>query len=413
MQGEAFAKLVESIRTNTLRQPIVLAPDGITIVDGLNRWRACLVAGVEPRFETLDTSYDAWGIIQYILDANLNRRDLSDDQRAFLAVEVIGPALKYAAKQRQRAHGGTAPGRPSTLVLNSSQVNGTRASTSREQTAQQAGISPDRVAKAQRIVENAPELKAKVLADEISIHAADKVARHRAATQDDDQAPVPTNKLIRISRLSSPLAGWWWEPLTAGLDASPVFHRERLIAPATTWHINSTYSDPRMGRVAVCPNVDLYDPAVSDEAIGRIHAACTETATWEYLLRSKFPERMAARKDLPRTAWIGVAVETQEDVAPAQEALRKIRNVRVKWLLVSPREEFTFSDLSMVQWLVISAPAEAFEADEVFTPSFNWLASLYLQAKDAGCAMFFSPNLLDRLELPQEEPRSKSLMANK
>ena len=49
IEGEEFQELVEDIRRNGLRTPILLDPDG-RVLDGRNR-RA---AGVEPRFETWD-----------------------------------------------------------------------------------------------------------------------------------------------------------------------------------------------------------------------------------------------------------------------------------------------------------------------------------------------------------------------
>ncbi|MBI3694904.1 MAG: ParB N-terminal domain-containing protein, partial [Acidobacteria bacterium] len=50
IEGPEFDELVEDIRQNGLRTPLLLHADG-RILDGRNRLRACLVAGVEPRFE--------------------------------------------------------------------------------------------------------------------------------------------------------------------------------------------------------------------------------------------------------------------------------------------------------------------------------------------------------------------------
>ncbi len=50
MQGEQYDQLVQDIRDNDLREAIWLHEG--QIIDGRNRYRACLDAGVEPRFRT-------------------------------------------------------------------------------------------------------------------------------------------------------------------------------------------------------------------------------------------------------------------------------------------------------------------------------------------------------------------------
>ena len=48
-QGGAFQTLVADIKKNGLREPILIDREG-RIVDGRNRYRACLEADVEPSF---------------------------------------------------------------------------------------------------------------------------------------------------------------------------------------------------------------------------------------------------------------------------------------------------------------------------------------------------------------------------
>ena len=105
LEGEDFEQLVTDIRENGLYEPIVML-DG-RILDDRNRYRACLSAGVEPRFE----DYDGDDPLSWVLSYNLQRRHLSSSQRACVAVE-LEPRLAEEAKKRQgtRTDLCTAPG---------------------------------------------------------------------------------------------------------------------------------------------------------------------------------------------------------------------------------------------------------------------------------------------------------------
>lgn len=79
IDGDEFSQLVASIRANGLREPITLL--GGEILDGRNRYRACLEAGVAPRFEDFigDDPHT------FVADKNLHRRHLKESQRAMIA----------------------------------------------------------------------------------------------------------------------------------------------------------------------------------------------------------------------------------------------------------------------------------------------------------------------------------------
>ena len=70
MDDSDLADLTDSISRNGLREAIMLRPDG-SVLDGRNRLRACVRAGVEPRFvEFIGTDRDA---LEFVIDTNSHR----------------------------------------------------------------------------------------------------------------------------------------------------------------------------------------------------------------------------------------------------------------------------------------------------------------------------------------------------
>jgi len=96
MTEEELRELADDIRIKGLLHPIVLYEE--KILDGRNRYLACPIAGVEPRF----VEWQGEGSpLQWVISENMVRRHLTSSQRAVLALELL-PLLEQEAKQRQR-----------------------------------------------------------------------------------------------------------------------------------------------------------------------------------------------------------------------------------------------------------------------------------------------------------------------
>jgi len=96
MTDEELQNLAANIRQNGLLHPIVLYQNHI--LDGRNRYLACGIANIEPRF----VEWRGKGSpLQWVISENMVRRHLTSSQRAVLALELL-PLLEEEAHQRKR-----------------------------------------------------------------------------------------------------------------------------------------------------------------------------------------------------------------------------------------------------------------------------------------------------------------------
>lgn len=104
LSQEDLEEMAADIKERGQLQPIVIDQDG-AILDGRNRYAACMIAGVEPSFET----YDGDDPAGYALAVNVNRRHLRPGQR-YLITEK---ARRLSEKSRKSYISGTATERVS------------------------------------------------------------------------------------------------------------------------------------------------------------------------------------------------------------------------------------------------------------------------------------------------------------
>lgn len=153
LQGEDFTHLAKDIELHGQHEPIILFEG--RILDGRNRYRACLELGREP-----DTRpFEGADALEFVLSLNLRRRQLTIAQRAVIAAEL--------SALREREAKSSSPGETSH-----------DSAMGIEQAAQLLGISPRSVSSASRVVrEGAPELVDAVRNGKVSVSAAEHVSK--------------------------------------------------------------------------------------------------------------------------------------------------------------------------------------------------------------------------------------------
>ena len=295
IEGEEFEELVNDIKTHGLRQPIVLNHDRTVLIDGRNRYRACMAAGVDPVFETLPERYTEAMILDYIVSANVERRHLNTGQRALIALEyekAFAAAVKKgapvgnqnasrSASELSRLVETIPADLPESTPRRLPEASSRRERESRERAAKLVGVSGRAVQQAKAILRDTPDLADKVRRGEIALDAADKQRRQRVAalpkpepiptkpspvmltlrTHDGREVlyPKPAGKVTFNESKGSGIswAAWSWNPVTGCLHGceycyaraiatderykaaypagfTPLFHPERLDAPANT-----------------------------------------------------------------------------------------------------------------------------------------------------------------------------------
>jgi 16S rRNA G966 N2-methylase RsmD len=205
LADDELRDLSEDIRRHGLHQPVWLWDDperGTVLLDGRNRARACLLAGVEIRTQP----YRGDDPIAFSISANEKRRHLTAGQRAFLALEI---EKLYAAEVKR--------GRP----RNDDQEKvadlrpfPSRENKSAERAAKVVNASGRGVSQAKRVEREAPDLAEKVRAGQLAMDRAERIIRDREAEQrrieqarqEAAMQPAPTIVDIRVGDFREALA---------------------------------------------------------------------------------------------------------------------------------------------------------------------------------------------------------------
>lgn len=174
LSGAEFDALRDDIRSNGLNQPIIVHQG--MILDGGNRYRACVEAGVEPTFKQFDGS----NIVAFVLSANLHRRHMSPGQQA----AIVASAQDWAKAQTRG--GDRKSDQSATLHFDSA-----------EKRAAESGASVRTQKMADKVAKADPELAKKVAHGEISLpKAVEQVSPKKAAPPPVPEPEQPSDDVI-------------------------------------------------------------------------------------------------------------------------------------------------------------------------------------------------------------------------
>lgn len=182
LQDVNLELLANEIKAHGLLKPIVTL-DG-EVLDGRNRLAACAIAKVEPR-------YVPWGELpphergesplDYVIQTNLHRRHLTDDQRAMVAAEI-------ATRSRGRPVKGDNKPKPPTQAEAAALLN----------------VPKAKVGRASRVAKNATkEDREAVKAGKKSLANAAKAIPRKAPGKKREPRVSPKDKLLAA------LDDWW------------------------------------------------------------------------------------------------------------------------------------------------------------------------------------------------------------
>ena len=181
LDDHGLRELADDIRMHGLREPIATDEAG-AIIDGRNRYLACQIAGVEPRFEV----FVGVDVVGFVVSRNLKRRHLTDDQGRVLAVKLANMGQGKPTKTSQSAN------------------------IRREQAARLVNADLPGVDRARKVLRRGtPEIIAKVERGELSVAAASKIVDGTSANrlEELDRPSREVAKAITAPRRSAAGSG--------------------------------------------------------------------------------------------------------------------------------------------------------------------------------------------------------------
>lgn len=193
LHGAEFEALKADILENGLLEPIILHPDG-SILDGRNRHRACIEAGVQPKFRTWDGN---GSLVAFVVSKNLHRRHLTYDQQTGIGLTLV-PLFEKEAEERMLS------GIPAPNLEQGRSV---------EKAAQQVGISKTALYEMKAIQREQPNLASQLISGKTTVREQRKAKKRQERVEriqhiEQQNEELPNDKTYSVVYADPP---WRYE----------------------------------------------------------------------------------------------------------------------------------------------------------------------------------------------------------
>jgi protein gp37/ParB-like chromosome segregation protein Spo0J len=421
MSEDEYLALARSVAIQGLEHDIILTHDG-RLLDGRNRLMAVYATGQNERFRWLGERTDEQ-YLQYSLDANLHRRQLTPSQKAVAALEVEKVKAGFAKERQVEAivrgnksrheekeespvpqiigelGAGKTASQKAVAALEVEKKM--RENESAKQAAKATGANHAYVSDAKKIEKEAPEMIPEIASGKKTIPQAKRELKEREAT-------VAKKTMNKVNE-NIGWAQFSWNPITGCKHGCEYCYakdlHERLFhGPFETYHFKEDRlampaNTPNTGannRVFVGSMADVFGDWVPAEDIERVIDVMAKNDQFTFLLLTKNPKRYS-EFTFPKNCWKGTTIDTQARADAAAEYAGSFDFVSMEPLLEEVALDGKIWD--SIRWLIIGAKSEG---QKKIQPDSSWIDPLIVEAMAGDIALWLKDNLIYR---PQEVPQ--------